>query len=256
MPESKPFVDFAGRWIVVAGASSGIGRAISVELAQWGARIVLIGRDEARLAETAAQLGDAAHHVLALDLSKHELIVPEIQRVRNEIGPIYGMCYSAGIVETRPLAATTVDIVRSQLDVNVIAAIELARAVARRDVMMPDGGSLLFVSSVYGHVGMPGQIGYCGTKGALGAIARAMAIELARRNVRVNCISPGLVFTNMTDRALGKLSSDHVERLKAAHPLGAGQPEDVARAAAFMLAPGSRWITGADLVVDGGFTAQ
>jgi NAD(P)-dependent dehydrogenase (short-subunit alcohol dehydrogenase family) len=83
-----------------------------------------------------------------------------------------------------------------------------------------------------------------------------MAVELARRNVRVNCISPGLVFTHMTDRALGVLSTDHVERLKAAHPLGAGKPEDVARAAAFMLAPASRWITGADLVVDGGFTAQ
>jgi len=139
---------------------------------------------------------------------------------------------------------------------NVVAAVELTRAVARRDVMTPDGGSVLFVSSVYGHVGMPGQIGYCGTKGALAAIARAMAIELARRNVRVNCISPGLVFTQMTDRALGVLSPEHVERLKAAHPLGAGKPEDVARAAAFMLAPGSRWITGADLVVDGGFTAQ
>jgi NAD(P)-dependent dehydrogenase (short-subunit alcohol dehydrogenase family) len=85
---------------------------------------------------------------------------------------------------------------------------------------------------------------------------RALAIELARRNVRANCISPGLVFTPMTQHSLEKLSAEQVERLKAAHPLGLGTPQDVARAAAFLLAPSSRWITGADLAVDGGLTAQ
>ena len=80
--------------------------------------------------------------------------------------------------------------------------------------------------------------------------------ELARRNVRANCISPGLVFTQMTKRSLEMLSAEHVERLKASYPLGPGTPQDVARAAVFLLAPATRWITGADLAVDGGFTAQ
>ena len=146
--------------------------------------------------------------------------------------------------------------VQAQLNVNLLAGLELARVICRRDVMTPEGGSLLFLSSVYGQVGMPGQIGYCATKGALVAAARAMAIELARRKIRVNCISPGLVFTEMTKQALGVLSADHVDKLKAAHPLGIGEPEDVARAAVFLLAPSNRWITGADLAVDGGFTAQ
>jgi len=103
---------------------------------------------------------------------------------------------------------------------------------------------------------MPGQIGYCASKGALAAAARAMAIELARRKVRVNCVSPGLVFTAMTEEAFSLLSHEQVEKIKAAYPLGPGRPEDVARAVVFMLAPGTPWITGVDLPVDGGFTAQ
>ena len=256
MADTHSFLDFDGQWIVVTGASSGLGRAVAVELARYGARLVLVGRDKGRLVETGARLGQAEHRVLALDLTRHDAITPEISQLRQEIGPIYGMCHAAGVVATRPLHATSVEVVQAQLDVNLLAGLELARAVCRRDVMTPEGGSLLFFSSVYGHVGMPGQIGYSATKGAVAAAVRAMAIELARRRIRVNCISPGLVFTEMTEQALGQLSAEHVEKIKAAHPLGSGQPEDVARAAVFLLAPGTRWITGADLSVDGGYTAQ
>jgi NAD(P)-dependent dehydrogenase (short-subunit alcohol dehydrogenase family) len=254
MPDS--FIDFAGRWIVVSGASSGIGRAIAVELSRQGARVVLIARDQARLAETAALLGGGEHRVLALDLRQHDAIADAIVGVRKDTGPLYGMCHAAGVVETRPLQANKVDHIQAQLDVNLLAGLELARTVCRRDVMLADEGSLLFISSVYGQVGMPGQIGYCATKGAIAAAVRAMAIELARRNIRVNSISPGLVFTEMTEKAFAMLTAEQVERLVAAYPLGAGKPEDVARAAAFLLAPGSRWITGTDLAVDGGFTAD
>lgn len=256
MAEAADFLDFAGRWVLVSGASSGIGQAIAIELSAHGCGVIVCGRDALRLEQTAAALGGAPHRSLVLDLAQHEAIVPAVQRMRAEVGPIYGLCHAAGIVETRPLASNTVDVVRAQLDINLIAGLELARAVCRRDVLTAEGGSLLFISSIYGHVGMPGQIGYCATKGAVASAVRAMAVELARRKVRANCISPGLVFTQMTHRSLEMLSADHVERLKAAHPLGPGTPQDVARAAVFLLAPASRWITGADLAVDGGFTAQ
>ena len=242
--------------MVVTGASSGLGRAIAVELARNGARVVLAGRDQARLAETAEALGGAEHRTLALDLLQLDRIAPEIARIHADVGSLYGLCHAAGVVATRPLQSNTVEAMRAQFDVNLMAGLEMARSVCRRDVMAPDGGSLLFISSVYGHVGMPGQIGYCATKGAVASAARAMAVELARRKIRVNSLSPGLVLTEMTRQSLGVLSAEHVQKLEAAHPLGIGQPEDVARAAVFMLSPGTRWITGADLAVDGGFIAQ
>jgi NAD(P)-dependent dehydrogenase (short-subunit alcohol dehydrogenase family) len=256
MTRPGTWLDFAGHWIVVTGASSGLGRAVAVELAACGARVVLVGRDQQRLAATATLLGGAECRTLTIDLAKLDTVAPAIVRLRQEVGPIYGLCHAAGIVMTRPLHANTVEVVQSQLDVNLLAGLELGRAVCRRDVMTPEGGSLVFLSSVYGRVGMPGQIGYCATKGAVAAAVRAMAVELARRNIRVNCISPGFVETAMTEGALSVLSPEHVEKLKAAHPLGLGRPEDVAHAAVFLLAPETRWITGADLAVDGGFTAQ
>jgi NAD(P)-dependent dehydrogenase (short-subunit alcohol dehydrogenase family) len=256
MADRSSFLDFGGRWVAVTGASSGLGRATAVELARHGARVILIGRDEARLAATADQLEGAEYRIVAMDLARHEAIAAEVMRLSEAVGPLYGLCHAAGIVQTRPLASSTVPTVQAQLDINLLAGLELARVICRRDVMADDGGSLLFISSVYGRVGMPGQIGYCATKGALAAAVRAMALELARRQIRVNCLSPGLVLTQMTEQAFGKLSTEQVDKLKAAHPLGPGQPEDVARAAVFLLAPATRWITGADLAVDGGFTAQ
>jgi NAD(P)-dependent dehydrogenase (short-subunit alcohol dehydrogenase family) len=249
-------IDFGGRWVLVSGASSGLGRAASVELARFGARLILSGRDESRLAETASLLGGAEHRILPLDLAQLDGIVPAVVGLRQATGPIYGLCHAAGTVETRPLQANTVDVMQAQLNVNLLAGLELARAICRRDVMVAEGGSLVFISSAYGHVGVAGQIGYCAAKGAILQAVRAMAVELARRSIRVNSISPGLVMTTMTEHALGLLSAEHVERIRAAHPLGIGTPDDVAHAAAFLLAPANRWITGADLAVDGGFTAQ
>ena len=253
---SRDFLDFGGRWVVVTGASSGLGRAIAIALAEHGAKLLLIGRHADRLAATAAALPGAGHRQQQIDLARHDLIAAAVASTREDVGPLYGLCHAAGVVETRPLPTNTTQVVQSQLDVNLLAGLELARCVCRRDTMTAEGGSVLFISSVYGKVGMPGQIGYCATKGALAAASRAMAIELARRRIRVNSLSPGLVLTQMTEAALAKLSHEQVERLKAAYPLGIGQPEDVARAAVFLLAPGTGWITGVDLPVDGGYTAQ
>jgi NAD(P)-dependent dehydrogenase (short-subunit alcohol dehydrogenase family) len=233
-----------------------MGRSIAMELSRHDARVILLGRDEKRLAEATASLKGGGHLWLSLDLVNHESIAPAIQKLRSEAGPIYGLCHAAGVVETRPLSANRAEVLRAVLDVNVVGGLELARVVCRRDVLEPDGGSILFVSSVYGRVGMPSQISYSASKSALYGAVRSMAVELARRKIRVNSISPGLVWTEMTRKAMASLTPEQVKNIEGKHPLGAGAPEDVATAAVFLLSPVARWITGTDLAIDGGFSAQ
>jgi NAD(P)-dependent dehydrogenase (short-subunit alcohol dehydrogenase family) len=246
---------FDDRWIVVSGASSGIGRAIAVDLVRSGARAVLLGRRTEALQETARLCGEASRtEVLPIDLAKVETIGPAVAALAPRLGRLYGLCHCAGIVQTLPLAATTPDRLRSMLEVNFVAGLELARALTRRDVLDPGGGSILWIASIYAHVGAPGQIGYCASKGAITAALRSMALELAPRKVRVNCLSPGLVRTAMTAAEGSRMSEEQWDKIAAMHPLGTGTPQDVARAAVFMLDPRNAWVTGADLVIDGGYT--
>lgn len=252
----EPFIQFEGRRIVVSGASSGIGRAIAIELSKRGAQLILLGRDAVRLEETRSVLFGTGHEVLALDLKDPSKIQAALLAIAAKGGKLYGLCHCAGMVETIPLNALRLDRFREMFEVNVTAGLELARVVTRRDLLRDDGGSLLFISSVYGMAGMAGQIGYSATKGAVSAAVRSMAVELARRKIRVNSISPALVHTPLADAALQKLDPARVQHLESLHPLGSGTPEDVARAATFLLAPETRWITGTDLIIDGGYTAQ
>jgi NAD(P)-dependent dehydrogenase (short-subunit alcohol dehydrogenase family) len=251
-----PFIDFAGRWVLLAGASSGIGRAIAIELARHGARLLLTGRNDEQLRVTQAQLPEHSSRIVVQDLREIDALSGLVRDHAREHGRIYGLCYSSGVVETRPLASFNAGGFRGMVDVNVTAALELARGVCRRDVMTEEGGALVFITSIYGTVGMPGQIAYSATKGALQSAARSMAIELGRRKIRVNTLSPGLVHTPMTEKAFSLLSKEQIQEIESNHPLGVGTPSDVAHAAAFLLAPQTTWITGTDLVIDGGYTAR
>lgn len=256
MSPADAFIDFDARRILVTGASSGLGRAIAIELGKRGASLLLTGRDVKRLEQTAAALEKAKYDTLPMDLLDAKIVADRLKEYVGKHGRIFGLCHCAGIVETRPLSAIRLSNLRDMMEINVTAGIELARIVSRRDIMPEEGGAILFITSIYGHVGQAGQIAYSATKGALLAAARAMAIELARRKIRVNTLSPGLVHTPLSDGALSQISPAHVRNLEEAHPLGPGRPEDVARAAAFLLAPQSSWITGTDLIIDGGYTAR
>jgi len=247
---------FEGKTVLVSGASSGLGRAIAIRLARQGAGLVLVGRNRDRLEDTAKKSGARVCRIVQLDLTDVAAIMPAVKEVVSTLGRLYGLCHAAGTVDTLPLSAVGPERIQGMMQVNYVAGIELARSVTRRDLLMEEGGSILFISSIYGLIGKPGQIAYSGSKGALTAAARAMAIELARRNVRVNALSPGMVRTEMTERSLAGLSTQQVQALKDMHPLGFGSPDDVAHASTFLLSPESTWITGINLVVDGGCSAQ
>jgi NAD(P)-dependent dehydrogenase (short-subunit alcohol dehydrogenase family) len=251
-----PFIDFQGKWVLVTGASSGIGRAMAVELSRWGAALILVGRDSDRLNETAGLMKPCPYHQLSFDLADYSRIEPVFKELAQRIGRIYGFCHGAGMVETRPLSSSIRKGLQAMMDINLFAGLELARVLCRRDIMEEEGGSILFISSIYARVGMAGQIGYSASKGAVSAAARAMAVELARRKIRVNTLLPGLVKTAMIDGAFSRLSGNQVKILEDSYPLGPGTPEEVARAGVFLLAPQNTWITGSEIIMDGGYTAQ
>jgi NAD(P)-dependent dehydrogenase (short-subunit alcohol dehydrogenase family) len=140
--------------------------------------------------------------------------------------------------------------------VNLTAALLLIKAFRQKGVFSPPSGIVL-ISSVAGIVGQAGHAEYCATKAALIAIAKSAALELAGDGVRVNCIAPGRVEeTGMAENALRQMSPEQIEAIRRRQPLGAGKPGDIAHGAAFLLSDAARWVTGATLVMDGGYTAQ
>lgn len=248
---------FADRWILLSGASSGIGRAIAVALAAEGAKLAMIGRNREALAETARLCnGGAETRIFVQDLAQVDAIAESVAAIVREVGRFHGMCHSAGAALTLPLAATKPERARALMDLNFHAGFELARAITRRDAMNESGGSLLWISSAYAHVGAPAQSAYCATKAAVNGAVRALALELAPRAIRVNSLSPGFVRTPMTEAAGSSMTEEQWRQIASRHPLGTGKPEDVARAALFLLDPRNTWITGADLRIDGGYTIQ
>lgn len=252
---SGPGVDFQGRWIVLSGASSDIGARIANTLAEHNAKLILLGRDAAALDRVVAQLPGEGHAGVVIDLGDTDTINATLKSRFSGFAPIYGLCHCAGVVQTRPLASSAPAILQQQMDLNLIAGVELSRLVANRTLGQPGEGSIVFISSVYAHVGAPGQIGYCASKGAVNAAVRAMATELAPRNIKVNAVSPGFIRTDMTTQQ-ARLSGEQIQAIIDKHPLGEGHPDDVSRAVLFLLDPGNRWMTGTDLRVDGGYTAQ
>ncbi len=139
--------------------------------------------------------------------------------------------------------------------INVGAAIGLAKGFCQKGVCAP-GGSIVFISSVAGLTGQAGLAAYAASKGAIVALTKALAVELAGEHIRVNCVAPGVVTTEMGQSLLRMLTPEQDADLEAMHLLGLGRPRDVAYAIAFLLAETARWITGTVLVVDGGYTAH
>ncbi|MFM2360121.1 MAG: hypothetical protein RLY16_2114, partial [Bacteroidota bacterium] len=141
-------------------------------------------------------------------------------------------------------------------NVNVVAALHLTQQLLKPSRANAAGMSIVFLTSVMATSGESAKTLYSMTKGALLAAARSLAIELAPKQIRVNCIAPGVVVTPMTENAYYSQNPALKERVASLHPLGLGKPEDVANACLFLLSDGARWITGTQLMVDGGYTAR
>lgn len=247
-------MDLSGNTYLITGASSGIGRATALILDELGASLILVGRKMEELEKTAASLRNPAR-IEAVNLADMGGIPAWMKRVTTETGPLDGVIHSAGIQATTPLRIITEKQLQDTLDINLKSAIGLAKGYRQKGVCRTPG-SIVFISSVASRIGQPGQIAYAASKAGLEAACRCMAMELARENIRVNAILPGLVRTEMAERWFQIATPEQATRMEAAYPLGLGEPSDIAYAVAFLLSNVTgRWITGTTVVVDGGCSA-
>lgn len=250
----KPF-SLDNKVIVITGASSGIGKQCAISCSQMGAEVVLIARNEERLQETISLMKGEDHLFYSLDITNFSEIEPVIKDVVSKLGKISGFIHSAGIEITKPLKVMKPEDYQKLFDLNVISGFEFARVITKKK-FAGDSLSLVFISSIMSVVANSGLIGYCATKGAVNSGVREMAVELARKKIRVNSVSPAhLSDTEMSSNKNQNIGKDALKKLEEMHPLGLGSKEDVANACIYLLSDASRWVTGINLIVDGGYSA-
>jgi NAD(P)-dependent dehydrogenase (short-subunit alcohol dehydrogenase family) len=239
-----------GKVVVVTGASSGIGAATVGAVGAAGGKVVLVGRDEGRLAAAAA--GVPEHLVLQLDIAGDEAPPAIVVRTLDAFGRIDVLVHSAGLFEPIPLEEMPAESLDRQWRTNVRAPLLLTRAALPH---LGAGSSVVFVSSIAGHVGFPSSVAYCATKGAIELATRALAIELSPRGIRVNVVAPGNIKTPMNEEL--RTTTDYEAVCNAQTPAGRfGEPEEIAAAIVFLASDAASYMHGASLLVDGGWAAR
>lgn len=252
----NPIFNLNNKNIIITGASSGIGRQCAITFSQLGANVILIARNKERLKETYNKLEKGNHLIISQDITEYDKLEEVISTAVDKIGRISSFVHSAGIEMTLPLRSMQPSYYEEMFSVNVISGFELARIISKKKYFDDRGASFIFISSVMGILGQTGKVGYCSSKGALISGMKAMALELASKNIRVNCILPGVVKTKMSNEMFQRLSEESKKEIINMHPLGLGKPEDIANTCTFLLSDASRWITGTNLIVDGGYSAR
>lgn len=252
----NPF-NITDKTILITGASSGIGRQCAISIAAMGANIVLIGRNTDRLEETKKMMERPDKHLcFSLDLTDYERIPDTIKTIVENIGRINGLVNCAGISTTLPVKMVTNNHLDYFFQTNVYSSYILTKEVTKISNFAKEGGSIVFISSIMGLVGESGKSLYSMTKGAIQSGVRSLACELAKKNIRVNTISPGVIITPINNKLPHIADPDKRNQLEKMHLLGLGECEDIANACIYLLSDASKWVTGHNLVVDGGYTAR
>jgi NAD(P)-dependent dehydrogenase (short-subunit alcohol dehydrogenase family) len=250
----NPFT-LSGKKFLITGAASGIGQATSILLSKLGADLILLDINLAGLNETKSGC-KKSDVIIEYDLRNTAEIKNILFAISEKHGFINGFVHLAGIPYISPLKSISESKYEEVMRVNTIAALEIAKAFNSKKVSGDNGSSIVFISSVYALVGSVANVGYAMSKAALHGITKSLAIELAPKKIRVNCIAPGFIKTKMKSDTDKLFSADRDELLESLHPLGLGDVDDVAYACAFLLSDAGKWITGSIMNVDGGFTAK
>lgn len=246
----NPF-SLEGKTILVTGASSGIGRGIAIECSKMGAQMVVTGRNENRLNETLSALEGEGHLAISSDLSKQE----GIDYLVDNCPEINGVVHSAGIPKICGVKHISRNLLEEIVNVNEIAPILLTSSLLKKKKLLKKS-SVIFIASMSGvYIANTGEGPYDATKGALAGFTKSAALELSAQGTRVNTICPGLVPTNILGLSNEMFSEEQLkETMYGRYPLKrVGTPEDIANGAIYLLSDASSWVTGINLLIDGGY---
>lgn len=252
----KPFNPFTleGKTILVTGASSGIGRQCAIDCSKMGAKVVAIGRNQERLESVVAEMeGNGVSY--SYDLAHLEGIKDLIATIVEAHGKLDGFIHAAGIEVTNPVKLSKPEEYESLFHVNCMSAFEIVKNLCGIKTFNK-GGSIVLISSISGVIARKGLSAYAASKGALMSAARVMALEMAPREIRVNTVSPGTILTPMMQKALDAMKEEDRQKRVEGFPLGLGQTTDISNACIYLLSDASRWVTGQNLIVDGGYTVK
>lgn len=246
----NPF-SLSGKAILVTGASSGIGKATAIECSKLGAKVVITGRNRERLNETFSELESEGHTQLVADLCETN----SFNELVSQIESIDGLVHCAGITKNIPFQFATTDKLSEIMNLNFFAPTELTRLLVKSK-KINKGGSIVFISSVSGVLcSAPASSIYSASKGAVNGLIKGMALDLAPKGVRVNSVIPGVVETNIFDA--GVITEEQLEENKRMYPLKRfGKPIEIAHSVIYLLSDASAWVTGSNILIDGGLTLQ
>lgn len=242
--------------ILITGASSGIGKQCAISCSQMGATIVLLARDITRLEQTFTEMAPGNHLYYSEDLTEFDKLEGIVADSVNKVGKFSGFIHAAGVELTMPLSNTTTSDFQRIFSLNCIAGFELTKILSKKKYSQP-GLSLVLISSIAGCIGNGALSAYSASKGALIAATKSIAIELATKGYRINSVSPGHVKdTKMSNEKALKMSDEVLNTIELSHPLGLGDVYDVANACVYLLSDAAKWVTGINLIVDGGYCAK
>ena len=245
----NPF-SLENKTVLVTGASSGLGVGIAIDCSKMGAKVVVTARNEERLNDTLSQLSGDGHQMLRADLAKDE----ELEALVDALPELDGLVLCAGIIKTMPVKNIKFDAIDEIFDTNIISSIKLAKLLLKKK-KLNQGASVVFISSVSTFNVKIGNSLYSATKGAVNSFAKAMALEVAKQKMRVNCIQPGFVPSQILDKS-GIEADQFIKFYAERHPLGFGTRDDIGYACVYLLSDAARWATGSIFTIDGGYTLQ